>query len=264
MLFEMGERRPKGAAAWLDPFAAYRISEKADAPTPVRPTEGKSAWREFAALFLQVPPHSGSPGIKRAADKQSRILAQILASPAGKTIRPALLDQIAELKFGSGRPTHPFRCIGIRTDKAKCFEWIDAWFDVPPALLNDPAGALRVDQALRLANQCEQVISRAFGIVFGGSAKAARHDSLKRRMADSYWAALAEPFRGFILNLATGDQEAAFKAWRDAAIRQARISFSEAAAQAGEDADALMHQAQGERLCNSWLYVVRKEYEADE
>ncbi len=41
ILYEMGELRPKGAAPWLDPFAAYTVQEKAEAPRPIRPRQGR-------------------------------------------------------------------------------------------------------------------------------------------------------------------------------------------------------------------------------
>ena len=67
MIFEMGESRPKDAPWWQDPFAAYRLpvekktsrtaktgtAKKKDQPTPIRPQQGKAAWREFGGLFIQ-------------------------------------------------------------------------------------------------------------------------------------------------------------------------------------------------------------------
>jgi CRISPR system Cascade subunit CasA len=243
ILYEMGELRPKDAAPWLDPFAAYTIPEKADAPRPVRPRQGRAAWREFAALFLRLPEGGG---------------------PA--TIRPAVLDQIAELKLGAGRNTYPFRCVGVRTDmKAKCFEWMDASFDVPPELLEDAQAALFVRQGLTLATQCEQVIGQVFAVVFSRTIKQERYTRLRQRMQDSYWTMLAEPFRQFVLAIAAADtREPVFSGWIDTAIRQARQCFTEAAETSGAGADALMLQANGERRCQIRLAKLKKEYAADE
>jgi CRISPR system Cascade subunit CasA len=243
ILYEMGERRAKDAAPWLDPFAAYTVPEKADAPRPVRPRQGRAAWREFAALFLSLPRGDG---------------------PA--TIRPAVLDHIAELKLAAGRVTYPFRCVGVRTDmKAKCFEWMDACFDVPPALLEDAQAALRVQQGLTLATQCERVIGQVFAGVFSRTIKQERYIHLKQRMQDNYWTVLAKPFRRFVLAIAAADtREPVFSGWVDTATREARHCFTEAAEASGAGADALMLQARGERTCQIRLAKLKKEYAADE
>ena len=113
MVFEMGESRPKDAEFWFDRFAAYKIDK--EKPIPIRPVEGKVAWREFASLFL----HTKDDG-------------------KSNTRRPSILEQIASLDLVSDQPVYPFRCIGLRTDmKAKVFEWMDAGFDVPPTMLGD-------------------------------------------------------------------------------------------------------------------------------
>jgi len=52
MIFDMGESRPKDAAPWFDPFAAYKKSDPKP-PIPIRPIEGKATWREYGSLFLK-------------------------------------------------------------------------------------------------------------------------------------------------------------------------------------------------------------------
>ena len=71
-----------------------------------------------------------------------------------------------------------------------------------PALLNDAKGAVQVDKALVFANDCGGIIASVFAKHFGGnSRKAERHLTLKSRMVDSYWVALAGDFRHFVLAL---------------------------------------------------------------
>lgn len=50
MVYEMGESRSSDAF-WRDPFAAYRLKEEKQ-PLPIRPVQGRAAWREFSGLFL--------------------------------------------------------------------------------------------------------------------------------------------------------------------------------------------------------------------
>jgi len=232
MIFEMGESRSKEAAFWLDPFAAYRIQE-AKPPTPIRPVEGRAMWREYAGLFLQMP---------KDADSKKR------------TLRPSVLDQIANLELDSDTPTYPFRCVGLRTDmKAKIFEWIDAGFDVPPALLRDAGAGLRVNAAIQFATECGRIIAGVFRTHFGGKAqKAERHKRLKDQMGDGYWAALAVPFRDFILALAAQPaerQETESYHWADTVTRQALEAFKRAADAVGDDAASLRQRVEGERSC---------------
>ena len=206
ILYEMGERRPKGAAPWLDPFAAYTIPANAEAPTPVRPRQGRAAWREFAALFLRLPQGGASwPARRQSHHSPCRV------GPDRRTERRA-----------GRRATYPFRCVGVRTDmKAKCFEWMDASFDVPPALLDD-AGGLLIATALQLAYPVRQGIRGVFAAAFSRTLKQQRYARLRQRMEDEYWLALAEPFRQFVLAVAGADRrEAVLSGWVDRSGRPA-------------------------------------------
>jgi len=252
MVFEMGECRPKEAEFWFDPFAAYKLPESQgkDKPTPIRPTLGRATWREFAGLFLLEQSDTADPKKKKIQTK-----------------RPAVLNQIAELEIGADLPAYPFRCIGMRTDfKAKVFEWIDAGFDVPPALLRDERTGLLVRESMDFATGCAGVITGAFREVFGGkSRKQERRRTLKTRMRDEYWAALAEPFRHFVLAVAMPDHQVLERRhWAEAVVEQAQTAFSRAAAATGDDAASLRKRSQGERLCQIRLARKRKEYLPDE
>lgn len=189
MIFQMGESRPKDAPFWFDPFAAYRLpdpkskSKKPKPPTPIRPFDGRQLWREFASLFLQ--------------DRDQR------------TQRPAVLNQLSYLidEYGlvDGMVAHPFRCVGLRIDNAKVYEWIDTGFSVPPALLSDPQVGYLVQQSINFANECAGKISAIFRQTFGGSGKDERSKKLKQQMIDAFWRDLSIPFRQYVISLVDVD-----------------------------------------------------------
>ncbi len=242
MIFEMGESRPKEAAFWSDPFAAYKLPEGKGtdkSPTPIRPAPGKALWREFAALFLQG---------KQDGHKYTQ--------------RPSVLEQIAALDIGQEWQTYPFRCIGLRTDmKAKIFEWVDAGFDVPPALLHDDTVGIQVSRAIQFAGYCAGIIAGVFRDAFGGSAKKARHEAIRTRMIHEYWSALSAPFRDFILALAPmslEQRETELRCWADVVVQKGLESFKRATELIGDDATSLRQRVQGEQRCAKNLYGYKK------
>lgn len=244
MIFEMGESRPRDSAFWFDPFAAYRLPDsKSDKlPTPIRPVDGKALWREYAGLFL---PQSTAEAQRNA------------------TVRPSVLYQLAGEDILPEVESYPFRCVGLRTDmKAKVFEWIDASFDVPASLLDDEEAGQWVREATQFAGDCAKVMAAVFHDGFGGpSKKAERHKALKGRMLADYWADLAGPFRGLVLELATVEsREAARSNWADGVLRAARRRFGEAAAAVGDGAVALRHQVEAQRKCELSLFQKRNDY----
>lgn len=247
MVFQMGESRPKDAPFWFDPFAAYRLpsgKSKKALPTPIRPVAGRATWREFAGLFLHRP-----------------------ESAKNQTLRPRVIDQMIDLDIGADLETWPFRCIGMRTDmKAKIFEWVDADLGVPPALLDDPKGGMMVDQAIQFATVCERIITGVFRRVFSDqSQKRERHQRLKLRMRGDYWAALADPFRQFVLAAADPDRrDTEERYWLDTVVRRAQAAFEDAAAAVGDDAASLRQRVQGQSQCDKLLFSKRKEYMPDE
>lgn len=243
MIFEMGESRQDDAAAWFDPFAAYRITD--DKPTPIRPQAGRALWREFAGLFLQdVKP--ASSGKKKQT----------------WTLRPSVLEQMAALHIGEDVRAMPFRCVGLRTDmKAKIFEWLDAGFDVPPSLLREPSTALPVREAIEFATQCAGVITSTFKKHFGGSGKnSERHLALKSRMSDEYWSELADPFRQYVLEIGNaGDLTQLSTSWVDNVVTTARHVFAEASSATGDDAASLRQRVAAESECNFLLHRKKRD-----
>ncbi len=239
MVHQMGESRPKDAPFWQDPFAAYRV--RGDAPTPIRPQKGKALWREFATLFLPMTKEEGKKGY---------------------TLPPSVLYQRGELAANDTGPDYglfPVRCVGLRTDmKAKVFEWLDAGFDVPASLLHDVIGSDVVRQGIELSAACARSIARTFRQTFG-RAGAEQHASVKNRMVDAYWAALADPFRTFANAAATREtRETARVAWVERAVTEGKAAFRTAAESVGDSAIALRQRVEGQDLCNKFLNTIRK------
>lgn len=237
MVFEMGETRPKGSEAWIDPFVGYSIKPDKP-PTPIRPQRGKALWREYGSLFL-------SHGVAR---NQSL------------SIRPAILDQAAALAIEGINSTdtqRTFRCIGMVTDmKAKVFEWVDVGYDVPISLLEDEFAGIEVDRAIQFAQDCAKILTDVFKRHFGGTGKGAtRHSRLRFDLVNQYWANLAFPFRGFILALAGEPKgHGAIMGWIDTVILVARNMMSETIQLIGNDAASLRDRVKAENDCNVCLF----------
>jgi hypothetical protein len=146
--------------------------------------------------------------------------------------------------------------------KAKVFEWMDAGFDVPLAMLSDDSAGLEVRLATDYSTECARIIGRSFRQQFGGkSKKSERHKGLRLRMENGYWSALAEPFRHYILKTASlQERDQARKEWSDAVQKQARLAFRSMVDSLGDDAETLSNGAVAEKWCNINLVKKRKEY----
>jgi CRISPR system Cascade subunit CasA len=239
MIFDMGESRPKDAPAWFDPFAAYKVRDKKP-PIPIRPVEGKAAWREYSNLFLKKP-----------EDETPR---------KEKTIRPSVLDQISDLREGDTGAVS-LRCVGLRTDmKAKVFEWVDTGFEVPGSLLRDEVAGFQIDKGIQFASSCASTIASVFRKTFGGSGKdAARYTQLKTAMMDDYWRGLALPFRKLVTTISTTQNyDEPFAEWVDQVTRVAERCFNNAAAAIGDEGKHLRKRYNGERLCRIYLLSAKK------
>lgn len=239
MVYQMGESRPRDAPFWQDPFAAYRV--RGDAPTPIRPQQGKALWREFAALFL--------PMTKEEGKKEH-------------TLPPSALYQRGELAAEGIGPDYglfPVRCVGLRTDmKAKIFEWLDAGFDVPTSLLHDVNGGDEVRRGIDLAAECARSIAASFRQTFG-RAGAEHHANVKNRMVDAYWAALATPFHTFVNGVAAREtRQAARVAWVERAVAEGQAAFRAAAESIGDSGIALRQRVEGQDRCDKFLNKIRK------
>lgn len=245
MVFEMGESRSKEAAFWKDPFAAYRLTDPKKPPTPVRPVEGKALWREYSTLFLN----------QTQTEKMGYL-----------SIRPRILDQIAELSLLENVGEIALRCIGLRTDmKAKVFEWLDAEFVVPTSLLDDPFAAITIRRAVRFAEEVERIIIQVFRSQFGGPGKdAKRYFDLRNRMAAAYWEDLSSVFPELVLGLSRGESGSALNRWADTVFRRAIDAFRQSVEATGDSAEQLRKRVKGEQTCRIRLAAHRSKYLVEE
>lgn len=250
MIFDMGESRPKDATAWFDPFAAYKIRDTKP-PIPIRPVEGKAAWREYGSLFLKS---------KETQPVQSK------HRPEDKTIRPSFLDQIADLTEGEMNSIN-LRCVGLRTDmKAKIFEWVDTGFEVPEELLRNEVAGYWVNKGLEFSRDCAGTISSVFRTSFSGASRSSdRYAQLRTEMMNDYWRSLAIPFRELVVEISGSDQYGRLHAeWVDQVILQASSAFNSAAEAIGNEGEQLKKRFQGERLCRNYLFAAKKKEVANE
>lgn len=243
MVYEMGESRPKDAAFWQDPFAAYRRKGDKE-PIPIRPVEGREVWREFAGLFL--PSDEG--------DKDKGFY------------RPAVIGQLENSELRRGLPyddttPFPFQTVGLRTDmKMKIFEWESNGFLVPPKALADLDTGMKITQGIEFAARCDSIIKGTFRQYFGGSKQSERHKNLKLRLSQSYWERLAPHFQEFVLALGTtADLDVPSHAWLDTVQTAAIKQFEEFAKLVGSDAATLRERVQAVNHNRARIYKVRND-----
>lgn len=244
MVFEMGECRPKESAAWLDPFAAYRIpSDKP--PVPIRPSPGKAAWREYNSLFLRYS----------ESDQKNQV----------KTERPRVIEQISAIQ-DFNEPRVNLRCIGMRTDmKAKIFEWVDSVFEIPVALLSKEDAWIDIEDCLQYATGCASVMTATFR----STLKESRYNRLRAVMLDSYWASLAILFRSLVLNFSEAYQygqrvqQRRYQIktdWAASVTEEGISAFSRAIDSIGDNARSLRQRVVGKNSCSAKL-ISRKNKE---
>ncbi|HEX6291266.1 MAG TPA: type I-E CRISPR-associated protein Cse1/CasA [Herpetosiphonaceae bacterium] len=241
MLYEMGWSRPKQAPLWKDPFVAYRKPAKAkadEAPTPLRPGQGKALWRDYSSLFLADA--DLQPGLVR---QMTGLIEQGIVAP-NQRVR--------------------FRCIGMKTDgKAKVFEWLDDALNVPTALLRDERGAAAVREALSRAEEVARTIrfifTRHMNPERGG--KQEHFLGIRARMDDDYWTALALPFRDLINTAATMEAvDRARDTWARIILEHAQRAFDAALEQLGDRADMLRRRVEAHTHCRNVLFKHRRDW----
>lgn len=247
LLFEMGHWPSEGLGVWEDPFVAFRQpggrgKREASGLVPIRPQEGKAIWREYTGLLL----------LDREGQLRPKVVRQL-----GNLVDRAALNQARVVRF---------RCIGLRTDKAKIFEWLDEALEAPPTLLDDPDGALRVETAIQRASEAERTIGDVFNRHFrpkrdqaGRDDKRVRFKTLRARMLANYWQLLAPEFRDLVFALAdVAGRDAAERMWADTVVKTGRQAFDAATEQIGARADALRMRVQAQAECRRFLAAKRK------
>lgn len=241
MVFDMGESRPKEAAFWRDPFAAYKIRKDGEEPIPLRPLEGKALWREYEGLFLPTSMQDEKAGF----------------------MRPAIINQLEqisdELPYDRG-VGYPFRIVGVRTDmKAKTFEWESHGFQVPPDILVNLTTAQKITAAIRFATDIDSILKRTFNAYFGGDGQHKRHETIKKRLSQAYWSALAPEFQQTIIQFAhTVDLDPPFHAWLDTVQQTAMSQFADHAKLVGRDATALKQRVEAINSNRARIFTHRK------
>lgn len=244
MVYEMGESRPKEAAFWQDPFAAYRRKEEKE-PIPIRPLEGKAIWREFNGLFLPQ------------------------AKDEGAFLRPRIIGQLEairnELPYGSTAP-FPFQTIGLRTDmKMKIFEWESNGFLVPPNVLTDPETAVKITAALNFATKCEGILKSMYQVHFSGSSSQFPDanpikgtTAVKNEMLQSYWQQLGDHFQQWILRFTPeADLAQLFNDWLQTVLHVGTAVFRETADQLNTGTSTALICEAAINHCRGSLYSYR-------
>jgi CRISPR system Cascade subunit CasA len=244
IVYEMGECRPENAEVWLDPFTSYiQPGGKRTKATPIRPNykrRGWAIWREFASLFLT--------DIKQKDSKQET------------TVRASLLEQLDDLNLSQENPI-AFRCVSLMTDnKGKIFQWMDAGFEVPPAVLKDENAGYDIRKAVGFSTECLSQAGHIFEKYFRRP-KSKRYDILKQRMDETFWAQMAEPFRQFVLKMDKQENyESARQFWAESVLKQLKNLFKTAGQSVGESAENLGQYALAEKELNIQLEIKRKEF----
>lgn len=236
MVFDMGRSRPKGASAWLDPFAAYHITAKG--PVPVRPVQGKSTWRDYSPLFLT----------RHRSNSEYQ--------------RPSVIDQldvlIDEEHVDEDRLV-PFRCIGLRTDmKAKVFEWTDSVLRVPVRILSDPGLADAIARDSGYAKSWASDLGGIFGAVFDPNQRG-DFRSIRQRMLAEYWTTLEPGFRRFVLSVAQQDEGARHQ-WVQAVLNSGLAAFHAAADEIGDRGKSLAQRAEADSKLRRQINSRRREW----
>jgi|LSQX01.2.fsa_nt_gb CRISPR system Cascade subunit CasA len=123
-----------GHDTWKDPQVAYERNQKRDMWLALRPREGKQLWRDYGPLFLL-----------REKDPSNRVFS-----------RPEIVNQISTLKaegIVSADKAEQFEVYGMRTDKAKIFEWYYERLPLSTGVLSSPTSGVQVQLAVDLAEQ---------------------------------------------------------------------------------------------------------------
>ncbi len=239
MLWEMGASRQKEAEVWRDPFAAYYVGSDKQLKS-LKVTKGKTLWREYSTLFLS---------------DNERL--------------PSLIRQMGHLvtDYDLAKTTLlRFRCIGLKTDgKAKVSEWTDEALEVPPELLNNPAGASVVREALSQASQCERMLTMIFSqhIKERKPSTKNKHELLKAirsRMQAAFWAALSSPFRLLVREVVSLANLVELQSqWETIVIKTGEYVLNEALSQRGDSGALLQSRTEALNHYRGIMGKYRKE-----
>lgn len=196
MQFSAGLRAVIEGGRWVDPNAAYRITEKGR--FPMRPSEGRELWRDTGPLTLLQ--QKDSPG-----DAKVRFE------------RPLLVSQFAKIHEDGALPIDRpllIECYGLRTDNMKVFEWQQEQLQIPVDVLRHPKAGVQVQAAMDLAEKIDYVIRESLKKAYPreGKGNDKAFDVLITSVKRIYWDRLRPRFDGeflaLVANQASGDIDA--------------------------------------------------------
>ncbi|KAA3664947.1 MAG: type I-E CRISPR-associated protein Cse1/CasA [Chloroflexi bacterium] len=245
MFFAPGEYLPKDAPFWRDPFVAY-FSKNKEQPIPIKPRKGRAVWRDYVALFLP-------------------------STNVGSFLRPSFIGQLNDeeirerLPYGKTTPI-PFQTFSLRIDKKKIFEWESNGFSVPPTILTNADFAIKIQDAITFAEECEyKALKRIYAQHFGGVSK--QHPNatpikgstaVKNQMLQAYWQQLGDEFRRWIMRFTPdADTAAIFEDWLQVVIRTGIDVFYNAAKQLNTGTSTALICEEAVNHCRASLYNLR-------
>ncbi len=267
MVCNMGETRVGATTFWQDPFLAYKVPRDAKkGPLPLRPQSGRALWRDYGSLFLDTGRGAES------ASSRPKVLAQIDAVVGAIDAEAERASALADPAEKSAGDALHVRCVGMRTDQAKVFEWVDEGLQVPLALLHSRDAAIEIELGLGFAERIRLDLLVAWGKHI--ETRRMRYRAERTRMLDDYWARLAAPFDRFTLDCATAALREECSArdcglaaarcdWTKATTRIAEDVFAEATSALGDDGVTLKSRVQGEAHCRGLVTKHGKEHSPD-
>lgn len=254
MVYNMGETRVGASGLWQDPFLAYKVPRDTTlGPLPLRPRSGRALWRDYGALFLEAQRDDNPSTFRPKVLAQIDAVAEAAALPAADTLR--------------------VRCVGMRTDQAKVFEWVDEGLEVPLALLHSREAAIEIENGLSFSERLQSDLLVAWSEHIEG--RLGRYRTERTRMLDSYWSSLAPAFDRYALSCAAAAQDAmpegrdhalagARREWARVTAHTAQRVFEEATSALGDIGVTLRMRIRGEAHCRRLVTKHRKEFAPDD
>ncbi|MFZ5824076.1 MAG: type I-E CRISPR-associated protein Cse1/CasA [Bacillota bacterium] len=180
-----------GSSPWLDPNAAYMLSD--NGLNPLRPREDREPWRDTGPLLL----------LRRGEHRSEKGQVQFA--------RPPVVEQFHLLRDrGTIDRRRPVRVeiYGMRTDKMKVFEWDLNRLALPPGVSDNPYAGQLVQEALNLADSVAYALRSAVKRAYprDGEGNEKSFDRLVQMTQAAYWSDLRCTFQQrFVHELAAQD-----------------------------------------------------------
>ena len=232
MVYDMGESLSKELpTTWQDPFAAYRQQVgKGKGWIPIRPLEGKVAWRDFATLFIAQKTQAGDKWQYK---------------------RPTILEQLEDndLETAFDDTLYPFRAVALRTDmKMKIWEWQVSGFDVPLAILKQNANVGEfIMRGLEIAGNSQALMRRAFEKNYDKD----KFKNVRQEMITNYWDGLSTHFHTYIRDFAQiPDPKTVQEGWIDDVVAVGKQTFQQSVTAIGERGADLNRRYQSIKDCH--------------